>query len=74
MAKATCPECNRGIKVGRRVRLGQQFLCPRCCTVVEVISVFPLALDWSDDYDEEDSEGSLEDVWSRKLGSAQTLS
>jgi hypothetical protein len=41
--------------------------------MIEVISVSPLEFDWAYD-DEEDSEGSLEDVWSRKLESARISS
>lgn len=74
MAKAICPECDGGIGLGRRLRLGQRVLCPHCCTVIEVISVLPLELDWAYEYDEDESEGSLEDVWSRKLGIAGSSS
>jgi hypothetical protein len=65
MANAFCPECDGGISSGHRHRLGQRFLCPHCRTVLEVISVRPLEVDWA--YDEDGSEDSLEDVWNRKL-------
>lgn len=61
MAKATCPECDGCMRLGRQLRLGQRYLCPHCCTVIEVSSVLPLELDWAYAYDE--SEGSLLDVW-----------
>ncbi len=67
MATVNCPECDRGIGLGRRLRLGQRFLCPHCRTAIEVISEVPLELDWVYDDDDEGSEGSLEDVWSRKM-------
>jgi uncharacterized paraquat-inducible protein A len=67
---ANCPECDRGIKLGRRPKRGQKFQCPQCSTIIEVVSVAPLEFDWAYDEDEE-SEGSLADVWSRKLESAR---
>ena len=66
---ANCPECDRGIKPGRRPRQGQRFQCPHCSTAIEVISVAPVEFDWA--YDDEESESSLQDVWSRKLESAR---
>jgi hypothetical protein len=68
MANLFCPECDGGISSGHRHRLGQRFLCPHCRTVLEVISVRPLELDWADDYEDEESEGSWQAAWSRKLG------
>ena len=68
---ANCPECDRGIKLGRRPRQGQKFLCPHCSTAIEVIGVVPLEFDWAYDEDDEESESSLEDVWSRKPESAR---
>lgn len=73
MAKATCPGCEGGIRLERRLRMGQRFLCPHCCTVIEVISVAPLELDWAYDSTDEE-EVSFEDVWSKRLGSARSLS
>jgi hypothetical protein len=69
---ANCPECDRGIKPRRRLRQGQRFRCLHCNTAIEVISVVPLEFDWA--YDDEESESSLEDVWSRKLESARLSS
>ena len=68
MAIAFCPACKGGVRPEHRLRLGQPFLCPHCCAVIEVIGLRPLELDWA--CDEYEPEGSLEDVWRRKLGPA----
>jgi hypothetical protein len=56
MAIAFCPECEGGVRPEHRLRLGQRCLCPHCCTVIKVISLRPLELDWA--YDKDEPEGS----------------
>ena len=65
MAIAFCPKCREGVRPEDRLRLGQRFFCPHCCTEIEVESPRPLEPDGADDKDE--PEGSLEDVWRAKL-------
>jgi hypothetical protein len=67
MAKTNCPECCGDIVLGRRLRRGQRFLCPHCCTAIEVIGMAPLELDWAYDDDDWKSDRSLEDVWSTRM-------
>ena len=70
MAKATCPECDGCMRLGRQLRLGQRYLCPHCCTVIEVSSVLPPEPDWA--YEKDEPEGSVEDEWRGKLEPARS--
>jgi hypothetical protein len=59
MAIALCPDCEEGISVGPRPRIGQRVTCPHCNAELEVVEINPLELDWAfedtdTDYDEED--------------------
>jgi transposase-like protein len=74
MAMVTCPECDSGIRLGRRPKAGQQFLCPHCSALLQVNSVRPLLVDWSYDYVGETPERSLDEVLSGKAGAASSLS
>ena len=49
-----CPECGTRIRL-RSPRLGQQIQCRECDTILEVVGLSPLELDWSFDegYDNE---------------------
>ncbi|MEZ4516121.1 MAG: hypothetical protein R3C44_04535 [Chloroflexota bacterium] len=46
---ARCPECDARIYLQRRPEAGELMSCPECDTLLEVISVSPLRLDWADD-------------------------
>ena len=44
---ARCPECDSRIYFERRPDIGEMISCPECDTLLEVISVAPLRLDWA---------------------------
>lgn len=44
---ARCPECDSRIYFERRPDTGEMISCPECDTLLEVISVSPLRLDWA---------------------------
>ena len=46
---ARCPECDSRIYFERRPDVGEMISCPECDTLLEVISVAPLRLDWASD-------------------------
>lgn len=55
-----CPECDSPIELGKKVELGEFIECPECGTMLEVISLEPLALDyilegeeWEEEWEEE---------------------
>ena len=66
MSVAKCPLCGEKIKVGNQPWIGQEFTCPACDAVLEVVKLDPVSLDWpydddgyldadyDDDYDFED--------------------
>jgi hypothetical protein len=59
MATAICPSCGRKVLVGGSPRRGQRFNCSGCDTLLEVVEVDPVELDWpfddeEDDFDDED--------------------
>ena len=54
-----CTRCRQDIRAEDRLRLGQRFFCPNCCTEIEVISSRLLEPDWADNKD--GLEGSAED-------------
>jgi len=68
MAIVFCTKCRRDIRPEHRLRLGQRFFCPNCCTEIDVLSPRPLEPDWA--YDKHELEGSAEDERSGKLESA----
>lgn len=44
---ARCPECDSRIYFERRPDTGEMISCPECDTLLEVISISPLKLDWA---------------------------
>lgn len=58
VAIAFCTRCRQDIRPEDRLRLGQRFFCPHCCTEIEVVSPRPLEPDWV--YDKDKPEGSAE--------------
>jgi alpha-aminoadipate carrier protein LysW len=51
-----CPECESTIALNKGVKLGDYVECPECGTMLEVISLKPLELDYAvgdEDWEEE---------------------
>jgi alpha-aminoadipate carrier protein LysW len=51
-----CPECESPITLNKGVKLGDYIECPECGTMLEVISLKPLELDYAvgdEDWEEE---------------------
>jgi lysine biosynthesis protein LysW len=59
-----CRSCGRRLRFRRAPRLGQQLVCPKCGTRLEVIGVTPLEVDWAFDapIDEASSEVVSDDL------------
>ena len=47
MATAYCPECEQKVKLGAEPAEGQRVTCLNCGTILEVINLEPLELDWA---------------------------
>lgn len=47
MATAYCPECEQMVKLGAEPMEGQRVTCSNCGTMLEVVSLEPLGLDWA---------------------------
>jgi len=58
---AQCPECDGLVTVDRRAKLGDSLECPECGTMLEVISLHPLELDYALDYEDWEEEWEEED-------------
>lgn len=43
---AQCPECESSITLNKGVKLGDYIECPECGTMLEVISLKPVELDY----------------------------
>lgn len=54
---AYCPDCDATLRL-KSVRLGQQITCRECGTMLEVVELNPVELDWAFDepYEEEEYE------------------
>ena len=63
MAIAFCTRCRQDVRPEHRLRLGQRFFCPHCCTEIKVVSPSPLKPDLVSDR----TEGSAEDGRRGKL-------
>ena len=50
MANVFCPECDAVIKIAIP-REGAQIKCPVCGVELEVVSIYPLEVDFADDGD-----------------------
>ena len=44
---AWCPECDSMIKLDKGVKVGERIECPECSTLLEIISLTPLELDYA---------------------------
>jgi lysine biosynthesis protein LysW len=60
MLRAECPECGEPVELRDNTEVGDHVVCIECNTELEVLSLFPLELDyvledeWEDDWDEDD--------------------
>ena len=61
MAIALCPDCEEGISLGPRPRIGQKVTCPHCNAELEVVEISPLELDWA--FEDTDTDLDEEDEW-----------
>jgi lysine biosynthesis protein LysW len=61
MAIALCPDCEEGISLGPRPRIGQRVTCPHCNAELEVVEISPLELDWA--FEDTDTDWDEEDEW-----------
>jgi transcription initiation factor IIE alpha subunit len=61
MAIAFCPECEEGVSLGPRPRIGQRVTCPHCNAELEVVDLSPVELDWA--YDELEVDWEEEEDW-----------
>ena len=60
MAFAYCPECGERVYLGRTPWRGQLVGCDACEADLEVVSLKPPELDWTDDVvDDDDSQEGL---------------
>jgi len=51
-----CPDCGGDVRFKKTPYIGQIITCRQCNTMLEVISRFPVELDWADEQWEEDEE------------------
>jgi lysine biosynthesis protein LysW len=59
---AYCPECDSMIMLDRGVvKVGMRIKCPECSTMLEVISLKPLELDYA--FEDEEWDEEWEDEW-----------
>lgn len=52
---AYCPDCDASLRL-KSVRLGQQISCRECGTLLEVVGMNPVELDWAFDEPIEEEE------------------
>lgn len=63
MVMAVCPECGSEIDMGSHPCEGERIGCAECGAGLEVISVWPLELDWV--YEQPDAE--WKEIWEEDL-------
>ena len=59
-----CVSCGAKISVGKKPIVGQQFQCPSCGDMMQVVWLDPIELDWSvddKDYDEDEDDDDEDD-------------
>lgn len=64
MTTAECPSCGTFIQVGGKPKMGQQMVCSACDSVLEVVWLDPIELDWAyadEEDDLDDDELDFED-------------
>ena len=59
---ATCPECGAEIRFKKAPYLGQEVICRRCDSSLEVVERFPIELSWADTTWEEEDFWEEEDI------------
>ena len=47
---AECPQCDVEVSFDQMPRVGQTTVCPSCNTRLEVAYLYPIMLDWADDF------------------------
>lgn len=60
---AYCPDCDTNLRL-KTVRLGQQITCRECGTLLEVVELNPVELDWA--FDEPIEEEEYEPRYNRE--------
>lgn len=58
---AECPDCAAEIVFSDRPKLADTVTCPECSTLLEVVSVNPLELEWAFEEDLDDGDDELDD-------------
>lgn len=49
---AKCPLCKENVHLGSQLKVGDQVICPGCDAQLEIVSLYPVELDWPyDGYD-----------------------
>jgi uncharacterized paraquat-inducible protein A len=43
---AKCPLCRENVHIGSQMKVGNQVICPGCDAQLEIVSLFPVELDW----------------------------
>lgn len=49
--QAICPLCHDDVPIGSYMKEGHRVFCPGCDSILEIVSVIPLELDWPFDSD-----------------------
>lgn len=61
MFRALCPDCGEVVELQERTRVGDRVVCAECGVELEVISLYPLDLDYVLEEDWGDEDESWED-------------
>jgi lysine biosynthesis protein LysW len=63
MLRAECPECGETVELRENARVGDRVVCVECNTELEILSLYPLELDYAldEDWEEEWEEDELDD-------------
>ena len=48
---ANCPFCHEKVKISSYMKVGHRVFCPGCDSILEIVSIIPLELDWPFDSD-----------------------
>ncbi len=64
-----CPECGAEVRLKKTPYVGQAITCRHCDSVLEVISRFPLELDWAEaSWDDDFNDTEVDRADRRKSG------
>ena len=67
MYRALCPDCSEVVVLAERVQVGDRFICGDCGIEIEVLSLYPVDVDyvleedWEEDWDDQLDE-ELEEI------------